>query len=86
MPGCAWHCQPVENCHTISVSGVPAEFEVVATQSGRPVDGSPFHLSGMTLVRLGADAMARYICEELPSNAGHPHHRFGSTWDQLAEY
>ena len=85
MPICAWHCHPAENAQTISASSLPSDIEITAMLSGKPLPGSPFRLSGTTLVRWGADATARFICGEFPPLRERIQMRSRPGWDKLAE-
>ncbi len=85
LPGCIWHCHAGTDAQTLTASGVPSEIEITAVLSGRPVDGSPFHVSGDTLNRWGADATARFICAGLPVVSGRMYPRPQRDWDRLAE-
>jgi hypothetical protein len=85
LPICTWHCHPASDAQTLSASGIPLEIEITAFLAGKPVDGSPFHVSGNVLCRLGADATARFICGGLPRVRERTSPRSYSGWDKLAE-
>jgi hypothetical protein len=85
LPFCTWHCHPASDAQTISSSEVSSEIEITAMISGKPVEGSPFHVGGNVLSRWGADATARFICSGLAIFGERASPGSSGGWDKLAE-
>jgi hypothetical protein len=84
MPLLHWRCEPASNAKLIPETEIPEEIILTAEQEGRQIDGTPRHLNGRLLVRLGTDTAARLVLSELlnHSRAGAPSQR---SWDKLAD-
>ena len=84
-PAISWHCEPATSGRAVPGTNLPEEIEVRASREGKPVKGSPYVLSGESLLRWGVDASAMLICKQLTPNALAMRMRAGLDWDRLAE-
>jgi hypothetical protein len=83
-PELTWTCEPIGGV-SIERCGLPERVQVLAMRQGLPVKGSPFYLSGASLLRWGVDRSVALICNELAPVLHGAQNRMGMEWDRLAE-